>query len=101
MFLETTERSADDAEISNGIENERQPRSSRMASVIMKLTGPQQITMDDARNGLIYRGKHNDVCHELRRLGLVKYEPQPGEGGQHHEQPAWRVTGASIKSGNR
>lgn len=57
----------------------------------MKLTGPQQIVMDDARDGLIYRGKHNEVCRQLRRLGLVKYEPQRGQGGQHPEHPAWRI----------
>ncbi len=49
------------------------------------------------QEGLIYRGKHNETCRELRRLGLVKYEPQRGEGGQFPEQPAWRVTNGQTE----
>jgi hypothetical protein len=63
----------------------------------MKLTGPQQIVLSDAKEGgLIYRGEHNHICKELRKLGLVKYDPQPNpsQASNPNKVTAWRLTDA-------
>lgn len=63
----------------------------------MKLTAPQSIVLRDAdAHGLIFRGEHNDICRELRRMGLVKYDPQPSlyPDSNPNPQTAWRLTEA-------
>lgn len=65
----------------------------------MKLTGPQIIVLASASGaGLIFRGEHNHICKELRRLGLVKYDPQPPPYPEHpNPVTAWRVTEAGYR----
>lgn len=68
-----------------------------MTMETVKLTGPQSLVLGGAdANGLIFRGQHNDICHELKKLGLVKYDPQPPLYPNDNPNPrtAWRLTEA-------
>lgn len=66
----------------------------RLRQMAIKLTGPQTIVLRDMKpDGYVYRGKRNETCIELRRLGLLKYDPQPSPYGfDYPRQPAWLVT---------
>lgn len=60
----------------------------------MKLDGSQRLVLTQIAGGSSGYGRHNHLCRELRKLGLVKLEMHPSSVPGNPDQPHWFLTEA-------